>query len=93
MEVIQAALINPELLFFDEIDTGVDVDALKSIAMFLDEFRTPDKTFVIITHYQRILKYLKPDEVLVLIDGKLAAVGDEKLVSQIEEKGYESLSS
>lgn len=92
MEVIQGAILNPDILFFDEIDTGVDVDALKSIATFLNDFHTKDKTYVLITHYQRILKYLKPDKVLVIIDGKLVAVGDEKLVNQIEESGYESLS-
>jgi len=91
MEVIQAALLNPDLIFFDEIDTGVDVDALKAIAQFLNKFKTPDKTYILITHYQRILKYLKPDKVLVLIDGKLVAVGDETLVNEIEEKGYEIL--
>lgn len=89
MEVIQAALLNPDILFFDEIDTGVDVDALKLIGQFLNNFKTKNKTYVLITHYQRILKYLKPDRVLVLMDGKLVAEGDETLVDKIEEKGYE----
>jgi Fe-S cluster assembly ATP-binding protein len=91
MEVITAALLNPDVLFFDEIDTGVDVDALKAISMFLKEFHTKDKTYVLITHYQRILKYLRPDKVLVIIDGELVAEGDEDLVKKIEEDGYESL--
>jgi Fe-S cluster assembly ATP-binding protein len=90
MEVIQAAIINPEIIFFDEIDTGVDVDALRSIATFLLDIQK-GKTLVFITHYQRILKYLKPDNVLVIKDGELKKVGDSSLVEQIEEKGYESI--
>jgi Fe-S cluster assembly ATP-binding protein len=90
MEVIQAAILNPELIFFDEIDTGVDVDALRSISEFLLTIHN-EKTFIFITHYQRILKYLKPDKVLVVKEGELKKVGEYSLVEQIEEKGYEGV--
>lgn len=88
LELIQAAVLDPKFLIFDEIDTGVDVDALKSIAKFLTGFKK-GKTIVLITHYNRILKYIKPDNVLVMIDGKIVKSGDYKLALQIEKVGYE----
>lgn len=88
LEMLQAAVINPKVLILDEVDTGVDVDALRSIGRFLDEFKK-DKTIILITHYSRILKYIKPDKVIVIIDGQIKKQGDEKLVKEIEEKGYE----
>ena len=91
MEVLQAALLDPKLAFFDEIDTGVDVDALRSIAKFIQAMRTPQKTFVIITHYNRILKYLKPDKILVIKNGQIVKEGDFKLAQEIEKKGYDAL--
>lgn len=91
MEVLQAALLDPKLAFFDEIDTGVDVDALRSIAKFIQAMRTPQKTFVIITHYNRILKYLKPDKILVIKNGQIVKEGDYKLAQEIEKKGYDAL--
>lgn len=91
MEVLQAVMCNPQLIFFDEIDTGVDVDGLKTIAQFLKSRKTNNKTFVLITHYNRILKYLKPDRVLVIIEGKLVKQGDNKLAQLIEKKGYATL--
>lgn len=91
MEVLQAALLDPKLAFFDEIDTGVDVDALRSIAKFIQAIRTPQKTFVIITHYNRILKYLKPDKILVIKNGQIVKEGDYKLAQEIEKKGYDAL--
>lgn len=91
MEVLQAALLDPKLAFFDEIDTGVDVDALRSIAKFIQAMHTPQKTFVIITHYNRILKYLKPDKIIVLKNGQIVKEGTAKLAQEIEKKGYDSL--
>lgn len=88
LEVLQAALLEPKFLILDEVDTGVDVDALKTIALFLDEFKK-DKTVLIITHYYRILKYLQPDYVMVMIDGEIKKVGDKKLAEKIEKEGYE----
>lgn len=90
MEVLQAAVLDKKLLIFDEVDTGVDVDALKSISKFLTKHKQ-DKTYIVITHYNRILHHLKPDYVLVMMGGKIVKVGDASLAKQIEEKGYESI--
>ncbi len=91
LEVLQAAVLAKPVQIFDEVDTGVDVDALKTIGTFLQKNKK-DKTYIIITHYNRILKYLKPDEVLVLKDGKLVKTGGAALAKQIEQKGYGSKS-
>jgi len=92
MEVLQAAILDKNIQIFDEIDTGVDVDAMKSIAKFLEKNKK-DKTYIVITHYNRILKYLKPDKVLVLLNGKLVMSGDHTLAKKIEDEGYKLLSS
>lgn len=89
MEVLQAALLDPKLIFFDEIDTGVDVDALRVIAKFINHLKKNKKTLILITHYNRILKYVRPDKVLVLIGGKLVKAGGANLADQIERKGYD----
>lgn len=90
MEVLQAMVLDKNFLIFDEVDTGVDVDALKTISQFLKDKRT-DKTFVVITHYNRILHYLQPDKVLVMGNGKLQKIGGPDLAKQIEEDGYKSI--
>lgn len=90
MEVLQAAVLDKKLLVFDEVDTGVDVDALKSISQFLMKHRE-DKTYIVITHYNRILHYLKPDYVLVINKGTIVKVGDHTLAEKIEKEGYESI--
>ena len=87
MEVLQAAMLNPKLVIFDEIDTGVDIDAMKTIADFINKTKQ-DKTYILITHYNRILKHLTPDRVLILKDGTISETGDAKLAEEIEEKGY-----
>src|SRR3989344_458972 len=86
MEVLQAVMGEAKLIFFDEIDTGVDVDALKTIALFLKKMKTKERTMVIITHYSRILKYLKPDMVLVMKEGKVVAQDGASLAEKIEKK-------
>lgn len=90
LEVLQAAVLDKELLVFDEVDTGVDVDALKSIAKFLHNHKK-NKTYIVITHYNRILKYLKPDKVLIIIQGKLVQIGDYKLADRIDKEGYDKI--
>jgi len=87
LEVLQMALLNPTIIFFDEIDTGVDVDSLKTIFSFLKKYKK-DKTYVFITHYSKIFSYLKPDEVLILKEGRLVKKGGEEVVKMVEEKGY-----
>lgn len=91
MEILQAALLDPSLLIFDEIDTGVDVDSMASIARFINKMRDKEKIFIIITHYNRILKYIKPDRVLVLVGGRLVKQGTAKLAEAIEKNGYENM--
>lgn len=91
MEILQAAVLDPSVLILDEIDTGVDVDALKTIARFLATFRTKDRTIILITHYTRILKYLAPDRVVVMKSGALVAEGPKALARDIEKKGYDNV--
>ena len=88
MEVLQAAVLDKQLLIFDEVDTGVDVDALKSISKFLKKHHE-DRTYIVITHYNRILHHLQPDYVLIMMDGKIVKVGDHTLAKKIEDEGYE----
>lgn len=90
LEVLQAVVLGKNFLIFDEVDTGVDVDALKTIAHYLKTHRE-GKTYVIITHYNRILHFLKPDRVLVIADGELKKVGDSSLAEAIEAHGYQSV--
>jgi len=90
IELLQAAILNPELIIFDEIDTGVDVDALRTIAQFMEKNKK-GKTYILITHYNRILKYVKPDEVLVMMEGKIVKQGDYRLAEEIEKNGYNQL--
>ncbi|GIW63727.1 MAG: ABC transporter ATP-binding protein [Patescibacteria group bacterium] len=90
LELLQAVVLDPKFLIFDEIDTGVDVDALKIIGQYIDKIKS-GRSIVLITHYNRILKYINPDYVLVLANGRLVKVGERQLAHQIEEQGYESL--
>jgi len=89
LEVLQMAILNPSIIFFDEIDTGVDIDSLKIIFTYLKKFKK-DKTFVFITHYSKIFTYLKPDEVLIIKKGTLVKKGGKEIMRVIEEKGYEA---
>ena len=90
LELLQATILNPKFIMFDEIDTGVDVDALKTIAQFMQKNKK-GKTYLLITHYNRILKYVKPDEVLVMMEGKIVKRGNYKLAEEIEKEGYNQL--
>jgi len=89
LEVLQMAILNPSVIFFDEIDTGVDVDSLKTIFSFLKKYRK-DKTYIFITHYSKIFSYLTPDETLVMKEGRLVKKGGAELISTIEKMGYEA---
>ncbi len=90
MEVLQAAVINPEVAIFDEVDTGVDVDALKIFATFVKSFRK-DKTLIFITHNFRILKHITPDEVLVMKEGRIIRTGGHDLLETVENEGFGNL--
>ena len=90
IEVLQAAVLKPRVAIFDEVDTGVDVDALKTISTFMKTFKK-NKIIIFITHNSRILKYISPDKVLILKEGNLVKEGGKELLSLIEEKGFEHL--
>ncbi len=91
LEALQAVMLKPQFALFDEIDTGVDVDALKIISKFLKKYLPKETTLVFITHSTRLLKYINPDEVLVIKDGRLVKSGKASLAKIIEEKGFEAL--
>lgn len=90
LEMLQLALIQPKVAILDEIDSGVDVDAQKTVAEAISTLREVDGTsFVIITHYQRLLNFVKPDKVHVVLDGKVTRSGDMSLVQSLEREGYD----
>lgn len=91
LEALQAVLLAPRFALFDEIDTGVDVDALRTIAKFLKKHLSPETTFVFITHSTRLAKYVKPDVVLVLKDGQLKKTGTALLAKKIEARGFDAV--
>ncbi|MDE1961550.1 MAG: Fe-S cluster assembly ATPase SufC [Xanthomonadaceae bacterium] len=87
-EVFQMALLEPRLAILDETDSGLDIDALKMVADGVNAMRGPDRAFVVITHYQRLLDYIVPDFVHVLADGRIVESGDASLALKLEEHGY-----
>jgi len=89
LEVLQMAILNPSIIFFDEIDTGVDIDSQKTIFNFLTKFKK-DKTYVFITHYSKIFNFFTPNEVLVMKAGRLMAKGGKEIIKVIEKNGYEA---
>jgi Fe-S cluster assembly ATP-binding protein len=82
------ALLDPLLGVLDETDSGLDIDALKIVAEGVNQLRSPERGFVVITHYQRLLDYIIPDFVHVLMDGQIVKSGDKSLALVLEEKGY-----
>ena len=92
-EILQMFTLEPNLAILDETDSGLDIDALKIVAEGVNKYRRDDRAIVIITHYQRILRYIEANHVHVLIDGKIAKSGGEELAEALEEKGYGWLDS
>ena len=90
-EILQMALMEPKLSIMDETDSGLDIDALKTVANGVNQLSSDDNAFVIITHYQRLLNHIIPDHVHVLYDGKVVKSGDKNLAYELEEKGYDWL--
>ena len=88
MEILQLAMLRPEMAVLDETDSGLDIDALRVVAEGVNKFAGPEMGVLIITHYQRILHLIKPDAVHVLYDGRIVKEGGPELVEQLEEKGY-----
>lgn len=87
-DILQMAALEPDLCILDETDSGLDIDALKIVAHGVNSLRDGKRSFIIVTHYQRILDYIKPDHVHVLYQGRIVKSGDFSLVKQLEEQGY-----
>ncbi len=90
-EILQMMMLDPDLIILDEIDSGLDIDALRTVSEGINATRDAKKSFLIITHYSRILEYVKPDFVHVLKDGKIVKTAGSELVAKLEERGYEAL--
>jgi len=88
-EILQMLLLDPKLALLDETDSGLDIDALRIVAEGVGTFKGPDKAIILVTHYQRILNYITPDFVHVLVDGRIVRSGGRELALELEEKGYE----
>ncbi|MBI1874777.1 MAG: Fe-S cluster assembly ATPase SufC [Acidobacteria bacterium] len=87
-EIFQMAVLEPRLAILDETDSGLDIDALKIVASGVNSMRSPDRAIVIVTHYQRLLNYIVPDVVHVLVDGRIVRSGGKELALELEDKGY-----
>ena len=87
-EILQMTLLEPSLVILDETDSGLDIDALRVIAEGINAFRSPERAFILITHYQRLLEFVQPDYVSVLLNGKIVRSGGKELALELEEKGY-----
>ncbi|MFC3052198.1 Fe-S cluster assembly ATPase SufC [Kordiimonas pumila] len=87
-EMVQMAILDPKLALLDETDSGLDIDALKTVAEGINAQRRDDTAVVLITHYQRLLNYVQPDVVHVMLDGKIVKSGGKELAAELEEKGY-----
>ena len=90
-EILQMKILNPNLSILDETDSGLDIDALKIIAKGVNSSRSKNKSFLVITHYQRLLDYIKPDFVHVLSDGKIVRTGCSELAEELEKTGYQAI--
>ncbi len=90
-EILQLALLRPELAVLDETDSGLDIDAVRIVAEHVNKLRAPDRSFLVITHYMRILTYLEPDVVHILMGGRIVRSGGAELAGELEDKGYEEL--
>jgi Fe-S cluster assembly ATP-binding protein len=88
MEVLQMVLLEPKVAILDETDSGLDIDALRIVAEGVNALRSPDRTFVVITHYQRLLDYIVPDSVHILSAGRIVKSGDKELAHELEKNGY-----
>jgi Fe-S cluster assembly ATP-binding protein len=87
-EIFQMAVLDPQLAVLDETDSGLDIDALRVVAEGVNKLRSPERAMIVVTHYQRLLNYIVPDVVHVLVEGKIVRSGDKQLALELEEKGY-----
>ena len=86
--MLQLAILEPTLAVLDETDSGLDVDAMRIVADAVNALRSPDRSFILVTHYNRLLNYIKPDVVHVLANGRLVETGGPKLAEEVEREGY-----
>jgi len=91
-EILQMALLEPRLAILDETDSGLDIDAIRIVADGVNRLRSPERSFLLVTHYQRLLNYIEPDYVHVLSDGKIIRSGGKELAEELEQKGYSWIS-
>jgi len=92
-EIFQMAMLEPKLAILDETDSGLDIDALRIVANGVNKLRTPERAFILVTHYQRLLDYIVPDFVHVLYNGRIVKSGPKELALELEEKGYDWIKS
>ncbi len=90
-EIFQMAVLDPNLAILDETDSGLDIDALRSVADGVNALRSPDRAMIVVTHYQRLLNFIVPDFVHIMIDGRIVRSGGKELALEVEEKGYDWL--
>tara|TARA_Y100000590_G_C15617964_1_gene976478 strand:- start:270 stop:1007 length:738 start_codon:yes stop_codon:yes gene_type:complete len=90
-EILQMSLLEPKLAILDETDSGLDIDALKTVSNGVNNLKNKNRSFLVITHYQRLLNYIVPDKVHILSEGKIVKSGDKNLALELEKKGYEGL--
>ena len=88
-EILQMTLLEPKLAILDETDSGLDIDALRIVAEGVNQLRSADRSFIVVTHYQRLLNYIVPDFVHVLANGKIITTGDKSLAEKLEDQGYD----
>jgi Fe-S cluster assembly ATP-binding protein len=93
MEILQMAVLSPRFLILDETDSGLDIDALRIVSEGVNAVRAPDRAMLVITHYQRLLDYIKPDRVHVLAGGRIVATGGPELALELEARGYDQYAS
>ena len=89
MEILQMAMLQPQLAVLDETDSGLDIDALRIVSEGVNELMSPDLGVLVITHYQRILNYVRPEHVHILVDGRVVMSGGPELALELEERGYD----
>lgn len=89
-EILQMAVLEPKLAILDETDSGLDIDSLKTVAQGINAMRSPERSILLVTHYQRLLNYIEPDFIHVLVNGKIVESGGKELAHALEEKGYEN---
>ncbi|MDA1284010.1 MAG: Fe-S cluster assembly ATPase SufC [Proteobacteria bacterium] len=90
-EILQLSMLNPDLAILDETDSGLDIDALRIVSEGVNKARNKENSFLVITHYQRLLNYIKPDFVHIIADGKIVKSGDYSLALELEDQGYEKM--